>query len=133
MNREVFDLVLLFTSAFVGATIAFLAALITFTFHHEIQERLLQQGLIILPNEPQPNPALQRALEHRQRLQGENRNLLLAIEQERHAQGLPVVRLLHHKDNPNWHLRAGDFPATFAAWRNRNNDPWNEPPDRTTR
>ncbi len=64
MNREVFDLVLLFTSAFTGATIAFLAALITFTFHHEIRERLLQQGLIVPPNGPQPNPALQRALEH---------------------------------------------------------------------
>ncbi len=38
MNREIFDLVLLFTSAFVGATIAFLAALITFTFHHEIRQ-----------------------------------------------------------------------------------------------
>ncbi len=65
MNREIFDLALLFTSAFVGATIAFLAALITFTFHHEIRERLLQRGLIIPPNEPRPNnPALQRALEH---------------------------------------------------------------------
>ncbi len=34
MNTEITDLALLFTSAFVGATIAFLAALITFTFHH---------------------------------------------------------------------------------------------------
>ncbi len=41
MNREVFDLALLFTSAFVGATIAFLAALITFSFHNEIRERLV--------------------------------------------------------------------------------------------
>ncbi len=36
MNTEIADLALLFTSAFVGATIAFLAALVTFTFHHEI-------------------------------------------------------------------------------------------------
>ncbi len=52
MNREIFDLALLFTSAFVGATIAFLAALITFAFHHEIRERLVQEGLIVPPNEP---------------------------------------------------------------------------------
>ncbi len=59
MNTKIADLALLFTSAFVGATIAFLAALVTFTFHHEIQERLVQRGLIIPPNEPQPeNPAL---------------------------------------------------------------------------
>ncbi len=36
MNREIPDLVLLFTSAFIGTTIAFLTALITFTFHHKI-------------------------------------------------------------------------------------------------
>ncbi len=30
------------------------------------------------------------------------------------------------EDDPNRHLRLGDFPA---AWRNRNHDPWTEPPD----
>ncbi len=52
MNTEIADLALLFTSAFVGATIAFLAALLTFTFHHEIRERLILRGLIVPPNEP---------------------------------------------------------------------------------
>ncbi len=47
MNGEIFDLALLFTSAFVGATIAFLAALIVFTFHYEIRELLVHQGLIV--------------------------------------------------------------------------------------
>ncbi len=57
MNREIFDLTILFTSAFIGATIAFLAALVTFTFHHEIRERLVQQGLIVPPHGPRPeNP-----------------------------------------------------------------------------
>ncbi len=50
MNREVPDFILLFSSAFAGATIAFLAALVTFTFHHEIRERLIEWGLIIPPN-----------------------------------------------------------------------------------
>ncbi len=52
MNTEILDLALLFTLAFVGATIAFLAALITFTFHHKIRECLVQRGLIVPPNEP---------------------------------------------------------------------------------
>ncbi len=65
MNTKIMDLALLFTSALVGATIAFLAALITFTFHHKIRERLILRGLIVPPNEPRPNnPTLQRALEH---------------------------------------------------------------------
>ncbi len=125
MNREVFDLVLLFMSAFVGATIAFLAALITFAFHHEIRERL-----VIPPHEPQPNdPTLQLALEHQRWLREGNDTLHLAIEEERRAQGLPVVRLTHQDNDPNRHLRVGDFPAAFAAWRNRNNDNWAELPD----
>ncbi len=83
MNRGIADPALLFTLAFAGATITFLAALITFTFHHEIWERLVLQGLIVPPNEPRPeNPALQRALEHRQQLQEENRDLLFAVKQE---------------------------------------------------
>ncbi len=41
MSREIIDLALLFTSVFVGTTIAFLAALVTFTFHTEIRERLV--------------------------------------------------------------------------------------------
>ncbi len=83
MNREVFDLALLFTSAFVGAIIAFLAALITFAFHHEIRERLVQQGLIVPPHEPQPeNPMLQRAQEHLRQLREGNVILRFAAEQE---------------------------------------------------
>ncbi len=77
MNREIFDLALLFTSAFMGATIAFLAALITFAFHYEIRECLVQEGLIIPPHESRPtNPALQQALEHRRQLQERNLALL---------------------------------------------------------
>ncbi len=127
MSTGILDLALLFTSAFVGATIAFLATLVTFTFHHEIRERLVLRGLIVPPNEPRPeNPALRRALEHRRQLQEGNRALCFAIEQERRAQGLPVVQLAHQDNDPNRHLRAGDFPA---AWRNRNDDPWTEPPN----
>ncbi len=37
------------------------------------------------------------------------------------------------EDDPNRHLWVGDFPAAFAAWRNRNHDPWTEPPDRRPR
>ncbi len=33
------------------------------------------------------------------------------------------------KDDPNRHLRIGDFPATFTAWRNRNHDAWAKLPD----
>ncbi len=131
MNTEIANLALLFTSAFVGATIAFIAALVTFTFHHEIRERLILRGLIVPPNELRPdNPALQRALEHRQRLHEENGNLLHAIEQERRAQGLLVVWILRRENDPNRHLRVGDFPTAFTAWRNQNRDPWAEPPER---
>ncbi len=73
---------------------------------------------------------LQRALEHQQRLQEENRNPLLAIEQERRAQGLPVVHLIHHENDPNRHLRRGDFPT---AWRNREHNPWGELPNQRPR
>ncbi len=63
MNREVNDLVLVFSSAIVGAIIAFLAALVTFTFYHEIREILLLRGLIVPNNEPRPtNPAAARNL-----------------------------------------------------------------------
>ncbi len=87
MNTEITDLALLFTSAFVGATIAFLAALITFTFHHEIRERLILRGLIVPPNEPRPdNPALQLLLEWQQQIQ--ERHVLL---QGRIHRELPVV------------------------------------------
>ncbi len=134
MNRELTDLALLFTSALVGATIAFLAALITFTFHHEIRERLILQGLIVPQNEPRPeDPALQQVREHQRRLREGNTTLLFAVEQERRAQGLPMVRLIHAEDDPNRHLRVGDFPAAFAAWRNRNDDPWAKPPDQRPR
>ncbi len=130
MNREVFDLALLFTSAFVGATIAFLAALVTFTFHHEIRERLLRQGLIVPPNEPRPaNLAL--LLKERQRRLQENHDRD-AIQ----VRAFPVIRLplgYNPEDDPNRHLRRGDFPAAFAAWRNRNDDPWEAPPDRRPR
>ncbi len=43
-----------------------------------------------------------------------------------------MVRLPPNHDpenDPNRHLQRGDFPAAFAAWRNRNHDPWAEPPD----
>ncbi len=87
MNTEIADLALLFTSAFVGATIAFLAALITFTFHHEIRERLVQRGLIIPPNEPRPvDPTVRLLLEQQQQIQ--ERHVLL---RERVHRELPVV------------------------------------------
>ncbi len=134
MNREVFDLVLLFTSAFVGATIAFLAALITFAFHHEIRERLVQQGLIVPPNEPRPaNPRAPASTGAPTTITGGKRRPSPCIEQEQRAQGLPTVRLLHAENDPNRHLRAGNFPAAFAAWGNRNRDPWEAPPDRRPR
>ncbi len=126
MNREVHDLVLLFTSAFVGATIAFLTALITFTFHHKIRERLILQGLIVPPNEPQqPNPAEIRR-EPREGDQGEGDNQprpvpLYILERAGHVPGFPVVRLppnYNPENNPNRHLRLGNFPAAFTAWRN---------------
>ncbi len=126
MNGEVFDLTLLFTSAFVGATITFLTALITFTFHHEIREHLIQQGLIVPPHAHRPeNPALQRALEHRQQLQRRNAALLAALEQAQRVQA--------QHDHPNRNLRVGNFPVTFATWQNRNDDPWAEPPDQRPR
>ncbi len=132
MNREIADLALLFTSAFVGATITFLAALITFTFHHEIREHLILQGLIVPPNEPRPeNPTLQLLLERQQQIQ--ERHLVL---HKRVRRELPVVRLPRNanpEDDPNRHLRVGDFPTAFTAWRNRNNDPWAEPPNRRPR
>ncbi len=113
MNREVFDLALLFTSAFVGATIAFLAALITFTFHHEIRERLVQQGLLVL-NEPRPtNPMLQRALEHRRQLQERNLALLQALEQ---AQTAAAAQRDNDENNQNRHLWVEILPATISAW-----------------
>ncbi len=122
MNTELADLALLFASTFIGATIAFLAALITFTFHHEIRERLIQRGLIVPPNELRPeNPALRLLLERQQQ---ENVILHARVQRE-----LPVVRLPPNhnpEDDPNRHLQVGDFPA---AWRNRNRDPWAEPPD----
>ncbi len=55
-----------------------------------------------------------------------------ALEHRERVPGLPMVRLplnYNPKDDPNRHLRLGDFPAAFAAWRNRNHDPWTEPPD----
>ncbi len=62
MNREVNDLVLVFSSAFVGAVIAFLAGLVTFTFYHELRELLLTRGLIVPHNEPRPeDPTAARA------------------------------------------------------------------------
>ncbi len=129
INREVFDIAILFTSTFVGATIAFLAALITFTFHHEIRERLVQEGLIV-PNEPRPtNPALQRALEHREQLQQRNLALLRALEQAQQAAAAQHADHADHEDNQNRHLRGRGLPITVTAWRNRTNDPWAELPD----
>ncbi len=33
------------------------------------------------------------------------------------------------QNDPNRHLRLEGFPIAFTAWRNRNTDPWAEPPD----
>ncbi len=47
-----------------------------------------------------------------------------------------MVRLplnYYPKNDPNRHLRRGDFPAAFTTWRNREHDPWAEPPDRRPR
>ncbi len=127
MNQEVLDLALLFTSAFVGATIAFLAALITFTFHNEIWERLVQEGLIVPPHGSRPtNPALQRALEHREQLQQRNLALLRALEQ---AQQATAEQRANNENNQNRHLRARPIPAAFTIWQHRDNNPWRAPPD----
>ncbi len=104
MNTEITDLALLFTSAFVGATIAFLAALITFTFHHEIREHLVLRGLIVPPNEPRPE------------------------NHERLVRALPIAQL-PPQNEPAQHLQVENFPITFAAWGNRIHDPWAEPPN----
>ncbi len=128
MNREVPDLVLIFSSALVGAVIAFLAALVTFTFHHEIRERLILRGLIVPPNEPQPaNPTLRLLLEHRQQNQNEEdtarndaepRHIpLYVLQQPGHVPGLPVVQLppTQNQNDQERDLRLEGFPA---AWRN---------------
>ncbi len=142
MNREIPDLVLLFTSAFVGATIAFLTALITFTFHHEIRECLIQRGLIVPPYEPEPaNPALRLLLERREQGQnqmnpegdsaGPRRVPLYILQRAGHTPGLPVRLPLNYEpqNDPNRHLQLEDFPTAFTTWRNRNHDPWTKPPD----
>ncbi len=146
MNRETNDLILLFTSTFVGATIAFLAVLVTFTFHHEIRERLILRGLIVPLVEPRPaNPALRLLLEHWQQAENkenaERNNALprhaplYVLHRPGHVPGLPVVRLPpnYPEDDPNRYLWCEDFPAAFAAWRNRDADPWAQPPDRGPR
>ncbi len=127
MNREIIDVALLFTTAFVAATITFLAALVTFTFHNEIRERLVQEGLIV-PNGPRPtNPALQRALEHREQLQRRNAALLRALES---AQEAAAIQRDNTEDYQNRRVRFEVLPAAIAnlAARQRH-DPWAEPPD----
>ncbi len=119
MNRETHDLVLVFSSAVVGAIIAFLAALITFTFHHEIWERLILRGLIVPPNEPRPpNPALWLLLEHweqeqnqtnAEREHAEPRHVpLYVLQHAGHVPGLPMARLPpinNPESDPERHLR----------------------------
>ncbi len=125
MNDEVVTLALLFSSAFIGATIIVLAALVTFTFHHEIRERLVQEGLLV-PLNGQQNPALQRALEHREQLQRRNAALLAALEQ---AQQATAERRHRDENHPDRHVRVEILPATIAAWQQQQRDPWAEPPD----
>ncbi len=97
MNREVNDLVLVFSSAIVGAVIAFLAALVTFTFYHEIRELLLFRGLLIPNNEPRPtNPAADWARQELVRVRQEEARQLhafLLLPPTENLPGLPVVRL----------------------------------------
>lgn len=50
-NDSIHPLIITFSSTFVGATIAFLTTLVVFTYHNEIQNCLLCQGLIV-PNQP---------------------------------------------------------------------------------
>ncbi len=118
MNDEVVTLALLFSSAFVGATIIVLAALVTFTFHHEIRERLVREGLLV-PINGATNPALARALEHREQLQHRNAALLAALER---AQEAAAEHRNHHQDR---RLRVEIHPAVLR----RREDPWAEPPD----
>ncbi len=125
MNRETIDLALLFSTAFIGATILFLAALITFTFHHEIRERLVQEGLIIPSNGPQ-NPALRRALEQRAQLQQRNAALLAALEQ---AQQATTEQRARNENRENRNVRVEILPAAIAAWQRQRHDPWAAPPD----
>ncbi len=130
MNREVDDLVLVFSSAFVGATIMFLAALVTFTFHHEIQERLILRGLIVPTNEPQPtNTAAWTRQEPGQPNENEEgrqrRPPFLLVAAHRNVPGLPVDRLPPIQDNPNRHIQFEQLPAAFTYQHN----PWAEPPD----
>ncbi len=133
MNREVNDLVLVFSSAIVGAVIAFLAVLVTFTFYHEIRELLLLRGLLIPNNEPRPtNPAADWARQELVRIQQEAPQQLhtfVLAATNRNVPGLPIIRLPpNHQGNANRHLRGDPFPLAFAT--ERNEDPWTQPPDR---
>ncbi len=122
MNREVNDLVLVLSSAVIGAVIAFLAALVTFTFYHKIRELLLFRGLIVPINEPRTtNTTAQACQEPRQHNEAEeNRQgnppfLLFAAHGD--YPRLSMARLLpNYQGNPNRHLWPGDFPAAFTAW-----------------
>ncbi len=112
MNNETVTLALLLSSAFVGATIIVLTALITFTFHHEIRERLVREGLIV-PINGQQNLTLQRAPEQREQLQRRNAALLAALEQAQEA-----------NRNQNRRLRVEILPAVVR----RREDPWAQLP-----
>ncbi len=122
MNDELVTLALLFSSAFVGATIIVLAALVTFTFHHEIRERLVREGLLVPINGPN-NPALQRALEHREQLQQRNLALIRALEQAQEAAA-------EQRNHQNRRLRVEILPAAIT---HEQRDPWRDPPDRRPR
>ncbi len=126
MNSEIFNIALLFTSAFVGATIAFLAALIVFPFHYEIRELLVAQGLIVPAHESRPNPALQRVLEHREPLQHRNLALLRALE---HAQEAAAAQRADHQNNQDRQVRLRPIPFALAAFERQRADPWAELPD----
>lgn len=132
MNREVSSLLLAFSSAFVGATIMFLAALLTFTFHHEVHEYLLQRGLLV-PDGPRPihNPAAQRAMGRIQQNQNEENPerdnaserqvLLYVLAHAGHVPRLPVAQLPPtQQGDHNQHLQIEDVPAGMRASKTTN-------------
>ncbi len=99
----------------------FLAVLVTFTFHHEIRDRLILRGLIVPANEHRLTNPTARA---HQELGQPNENQedrqgyppFFFIAAHRDNPGLPVVRLpANYQNDLNWHLWTLGFPTALAA------------------
>ncbi len=109
MNTELFDLALLFTSAFVGATIAFLAALVTFTFHNEIRERLVQEGLLVPPNGP-PTTEPPHSSEHWSNNHSYSEGTPALLAALKHAQQAAAEQRTRNENNQDRHIRIEILP-----------------------